>query len=117
MSIYEVQTQEQLENIPESEITNVLIVGMTGVGKSTYLNSLVNYFLATEMEDNFRYIVTQDMFKNGNGKSSTNKVNIYGLPKQGKMMKNIRLIDIPGLGDTGGIQKDKENLRMIKERI
>lgn len=47
------------------------------------------------------------MFKNFHGKSSTNKVNIYGIPKKGKMKKAVRLIDIPGLGDTGGIQKDK----------
>ena len=80
---------------------------MTGVGKSTYLNALVNYLFGIGMEDNFRYIVTRDVFNNGTGKSSTNRVNIYGLPKQGRMKKNIRLIDIPGLGDTGGIQKDK----------
>lgn len=90
---------------------------MTGVGKSTYLNSLVNYLLDVEMEDDFRYIVTRDVFRNEKGKSSTTEVKIYGLPKQGKMKKNIRLIDIPGLGDTGGIQKDKENLRKIKDRI
>lgn len=29
------------------------------------------------------------------------------MPKQGKMKKAVRLIDIPGLGDTGGIIKDK----------
>lgn len=38
---------------------------MTGVGKSTYLNSIVNYFMTVEMEDDFRYIVSKDMFKNG----------------------------------------------------
>jgi GTP-binding protein EngB required for normal cell division len=40
----------------------------------------------------------------------TNKLNIYNLPKQGRMKKNIRLIQLPGLGDAEGIQKDKENL-------
>lgn len=73
---------------------------MTGVGKSTFLNSFVNYFMEVDMEDNFRYIVSKDMFNNGTGKSSTTKVNIYGMPKQGKMKTAIRLIDIPGLGDT-----------------
>lgn len=52
-------------------------------------------------------MVTRDMFNNENGKSSTTKVNIYGMPKQGRMKKAIRLIDIPGLGDTGGIKKDR----------
>jgi predicted GTPase len=54
------------------------------------------------------------MFKNGNGKSSTDKVHIYGIPKKGLMKKAIRLIDIPGLGDTGGIVKDKDHLKLIK---
>lgn len=90
---------------------------MTGVGKSTYLNALVNYFMDVDMEDDFRYIVSQDMFKNGNGKSSTDKVMIYGIPKKGTMKKAVRLIDIPGLGDTDGIKKDKINLKLIKDRI
>lgn len=90
---------------------------MTGVGKSTYLNALVNYFMGVDMEDDFRYVVSRDMFKNGNGKSSTDKVMIYGIPKQGNMTKAVRLIDIPGLGDTEGIKKDKTNLKLIKERI
>ena len=42
---------------------------------------------------------------------------IYGIPKQGKMKKAIRLIDAPGLGDTGGIMKDKENIEKIKLKI
>lgn len=80
---------------------------MTGVGKSTFLNSLVNYLLDVEMEDNFRYIISKDYFKNSTGMSSTDKVHVYGLRKQGRMKKSLRLIDIPGLGDTGGIKKDK----------
>lgn len=83
------------------------MVGMTGVGKSTYLNSLVNYFMGVEMNDDFRYIISQDALQNEDGKSSTTDVHIYGIPKQGKMRKAIRLIDVPGLADTSGIRKDK----------
>jgi len=57
--------------------------------------------------------VSRDMFNNDGGKSSTTKVHIYGMPKQGRMKKAIRLIDIPGLGDTGGIKKDREHIEMI----
>ena len=70
------------------------------------------------MTDNFRYIIIDDMFKNENSfTSSTSSVNIYGIPKMGKMKKAIRLIDAPGLGDTGGIKKDRENIEKIKKKI
>jgi GTPase Era involved in 16S rRNA processing len=104
-------------SIPEDEIINVLIVGMTGVGKSTFVNSMVNYFMGVEMEDDFRYFVSRDMFNNESGKSSTTKVHIYGLAKRGKMKQAVRLIDIPGLGDTRGIKMDQKNLSMIHQRI
>lgn len=87
-----------------------MIVGMTGVGKTTFLNSLVNKIMDVQMEDNFRYFVSKENFQDSNGKSSTQRVNIYSIPKQGRMKKSIRLIDIPGLGDTDGIKKDKQNL-------
>ena len=87
-----------------------MIVGMTGVGKTTFLNSLVNYLMNVQMEDNFRYIISKDSFQVTNGKSSTKNVNIYSIPKQGRMKKAMRLIDIPGLADTAGIMRDKENL-------
>jgi hypothetical protein len=35
-----------------------------------------------------------DMFNNAHGKSSTTKIYIYGMQKQGKMKKAIRFIDI-----------------------
>jgi predicted GTPase len=86
---------------------------MTGVGKSTFINSVVNYFLGLEIENDFRYIVNKDMFNNHNGSSSTKQVNIYGMPKQGKMKKAMRLIDIPGLADTGGLMEDKRHIANI----
>ena len=33
------------------------------------------------------------------------------------MKKAVRLIDVPGLGDTAGIKKDEENIEMIKKKF
>ena len=33
------------------------------------------------------------------------------------MQSNIALVDVPGMGDTNGIERDKENLRKIKEKL
>lgn len=64
--------------------------------------------MGVDMEDDFRYVVSRDMFKNGNGKSSTDKVMIYGIPKQGNMTKAVRLIDIPGLGTPKASKRIKQ---------
>jgi hypothetical protein len=63
--------------------------------------------MGVDMDDDFRYIVTKEVLENKAGKSSTTTMNIYAMPKQGKLKKAIRLIDIPGLGDTDGIKRDK----------
>jgi predicted GTPase len=57
------------QNLTDSddEIINALIVGMTGVGKSTYINAIVNYFMGIEMDDDFRYVISEDMFRNADG--------------------------------------------------
>lgn len=68
--IYELQTQPVLE-IPEPEICNVLVVGSTGVGKSTYLNSLVNELMGVEMNDHFRYVIVKDALVEGFTSSTT----------------------------------------------
>ena len=42
------------------ETKTALVVGMTGVGKSTFLNSLTNYILGVEADDSFRYLIVDD---------------------------------------------------------
>ena len=69
------------------------------------------------MEDNFRYMIVEDMLSGEPGKSCTTQPNIYAIPKQGSMKKAVRLIDVPGLGDTAGIKKDEENIEMIKKKF
>ena len=49
------------------------------------------------------------------GTSATKNITIYGIPKQGYMKKAIRFIDVPGLGDTEGINKDQEHIEELKE--
>jgi hypothetical protein len=39
------------------------------------------------------------------------------MSKQGKLKKAIRLIDIPGLGGSGGIRVDKQRIDMIHQRL
>ena len=79
---------------------------MTGVGKSTFLNSMVNRMMNVEADDPFRYIIVDDGQKD-QSQSVTTEVTSYAIPKQRKMKCNVVLVDVPGMGDTNGIEKDK----------
>lgn len=47
------RVEQQLKNlnVNEDDITNVLLFGQTGVGKSTWINALVNYFKFDSLEE------------------------------------------------------------------
>ena len=86
----------------KGETKTALVVGMTGVGKSTFLNSMVNKMMNVEADDPFRYIIVDDSHKD-QSQSVTTEVTSYGIPKQGIMKCNYVLVDVPGMGDTNGI--------------
>jgi ribosome biogenesis GTPase A len=88
------------------DIKTALIVGMTGVGKSTFLNSLVNCIMGVEADDPFRYVIVDD-FKSNQSQSVTTEVTTYVIKRQGNMKSNFVLVDVPGIGDTRGIDIDK----------
>jgi GTPase SAR1 family protein len=116
---------------------NILILGSTGVGKSTFINGLVNYFNYSSFEQarqNGLIVAIPSQFTESNiredgsyetrkisigndenestkvGESSTQfpKVHVFKLRN-----KCLRLIDTPGIGDTRGIEYDKQNMENI----
>ena len=46
---------DKLTEEEEKRTTILMVVGQTGSGKTTLLNSLVNFLLGIQLEDNFRY--------------------------------------------------------------
>ncbi|KAI2625315.1 hypothetical protein GGS26DRAFT_197102 [Hypomontagnella submonticulosa] len=123
-----------------SEEYNILILGETGVGKSTFINAFVNYMLFDSLDDAMlaegplHYVIptsfsyqerdgekwTDHFVKVGEeselekqsrgGQSATQGCTTYVLSLRGK---TIRLIDTPGIGDTRGIARDYENVKDI----
>jgi len=115
---------------------NILLLGETGVGKSTFINAIANYLTYETMEDALKsggnilaliptsFAVTDENFKqhtvsvgDGNtnenqdaGQSATQSCKSYKFPFQGGV---IRLIDTPGIGDVRGIEQDKINMENI----
>ena len=48
-----------------------MVVGQTGCGKTTLLNSFINYLLVTEIDDDIRYEIIHESFGTSQSISQT----------------------------------------------
>jgi hypothetical protein len=106
----------------------VIMVGMTGAGKSLMLNNMVNYIYGVSFQDNFRFKLIHEEDEIGEWHSAGDDLTIqadnrarwvssYTLYyKEGSRVPyTLILIDTPGFGDTRGINFDEEIGRSLKE--
>ena len=85
----------------------ILFVGKTGDGKSTAINAFFNIIKGIQLEDNFRFILIEEIKKEkGQAESQTDGVHLYYLKDYNN--EPIIIIDSQGYGDTRGIGKDRE---------
>lgn len=120
---------------------NILLLGETGVGKSTFINSIANYlthddFKKAEKEDLVKLIPSKSKVQDKHGEyhiiqigseddqnecldtgmSATQDVKSYVFPIWNGTIK-VRLIDTPGIGDVRGIEQDNVNCESILSYI
>ncbi|XP_039537231.1 uncharacterized protein LOC120485498 [Pimephales promelas] len=92
----------------------VLLVGETGTGKTTLINSMVNYLLGVKFEDEIWYEITEEEARD-QSESQTSEITMYEVfPVENPVA--LTIIDTPGYGDTRGLEKDlevAENLSML----
>ena len=122
--------------VQEVKETNILIFGPTGVGKSTWINAIANYYafptLTAAIQANAietyipsTFVNTSEVGgpmqkisvgkENGNevqeiGHSATQQARAYSI-SIGKHL--ITLIDTPGIGDVRGVEHDERNIEGI----
>lgn len=128
------------QKIKDKGEINILLLSETGVGKSTFINSVANYvsypnfeiaekqklrvlipakFQIEDKSGKRRDVSTGESDKNeylNKGESATQDVKSYIFPL-GKNHPNIRLIDTPGMGDTRGPDQDIKNCDYILNYI
>jgi energy-coupling factor transporter ATP-binding protein EcfA2 len=125
-------------------IYNILLLGATGTGKSTLVNSIANYFTYETLEEaieanepicvipssfdltlaNFKKIQITQLGINRNdagnenhkslASSCTQEPRVYTFHNQ---EVGFNVIDIPGIGDTRGMFQDSKNKKIIADKI
>ncbi|XP_072022179.1 uncharacterized protein, partial [Amphiura filiformis] len=125
---------EQLSRHKVLQAKNILLFGETGVGKSTWINSFLNYNYFADIEEavNSRdfhilkpssFTFTQqgktDMIRVGESDAYENMEVCKSVRKEPRAYvfhvgdQKVRLIDTPGVGDSDGIAQDKKNVDNI----
>ena len=94
----------------------VMIMGGTGTGKSTLINAMVNHILGVKWEGNFRFKLIVDEVASQT-KSVTRSITAYTihLMAGAHIPYTLTVVDTPGFEDTGGLDRDKETVRQLKE--
>jgi|UniRef100_A0AC35GTK3 GTPase SAR1 family protein len=114
---------------------NILILGQTGVGKSTWINAFANYLMYNTLEEAIeakapicviptKFSMCDESYRRheillGNhsnevfsdkGQSATQNAKTYLFEKDDQ---DIYIIDTPGMDDTRGCEQDNENIQKI----
>ena len=114
--------KKMMSNGTDVEEKVVLLVGVTGAGKSTLIDAITNFYYNVRYDDTFRLalidLLDAEKKKQANQASSqTDEITVYKLPylKNGNAKGfKLTIIDTPGVADTRGINQDKKIIEKLR---
>ncbi|XP_073720046.1 uncharacterized protein [Misgurnus anguillicaudatus] len=83
------------------------MLGETGSGKTTLINTMINYNCGVKREDKVWFEITDDQNNTTSVHSQTSVITVYGVYIQ-ETSVDLTIIDTPGYGDTHGAELDKK---------
>ncbi|KAF4115336.1 hypothetical protein G5714_002825 [Onychostoma macrolepis] len=85
----------------------ILMVGETGTGKTTMINTMINYILGVKFEDQEFYQITEETKPKDQSQSQTSEITVYEVFVE-ENPTSLTIIDTPGYGNTEEHEKDRE---------
>ena len=118
--------QRELTDSEKKRSSNIMVIGETGVGKSTWLHCFINYLQGIQIEEKNRYFLfnekkLQEEYEKKTGEKKTTGCSvtdtpaIYNIEPTIAFNNPIRLIDTAGFGDVRGEYYDKKITKDINE--
>ncbi|XP_073691414.1 uncharacterized protein [Garra rufa] len=99
------------------ENKTIMMIGDTGAGKTTLINSMINYILGVQWEDDFRFVLIDDGKQKSQAESQTSEITAYQINWMDgfRVPYSLTIVDTPGFGDTRGISHDQKITKQIHE--
>ncbi|KAL1279581.1 hypothetical protein QQF64_026254 [Cirrhinus molitorella] len=104
------------KNITKENKT-IMMIGATGAGKTTLINSMINYILGVQWEDDFRFVLIDEGKQKSQAESQTSEITAYQINRMDgfQIPYSLIIVDTPGFGDTRGISQDQKITKQIQE--
>ncbi|XP_063060278.1 uncharacterized protein LOC134453329 [Engraulis encrasicolus] len=83
----------------------ILLVGVTGIGKTTLINAMVNYMFGVKSRDEVWFQITEEEKRKSQVESQTTKITVYDVFVETSSL-SLRIIDRPGYGSADAADRN-----------
>ncbi|XP_058629501.1 uncharacterized protein LOC131539163 [Onychostoma macrolepis] len=95
----------------------IMMIGATGAGKTTLINSMINYILGVQWEDDFWFVLIDERKQKSQAESQTSEITAYQINHMNGFHTeySLTIVDTPGFSDTRGISHDQKITKQIQD--